>query len=250
MSVAINGNYAIIGATQNDDGGTDSGSAYIFVRSGGTTWTQQQKLVASDGAAGDSFGQSVSIDGDYAIVGATRNDDAGSNSGSAYVFIRSGTTWTEQQKLVASDAAAEDSFGRVSISGDYVAVSARGDNNNTGSVYVFIRSGTMWTEQQKLIASDAATSDDFGNSVSIIGDYIVVGSPLNDDAGSTSGSSYIFRRFGTMWTEIQKLVASDAAISDHFGESVSISAGNVIVGANQQSVGNGSAYIFCNINIP
>ena len=124
--VSISGDTAVVGAYLNDDAGTDSGSAYVFVRNG-TSWTQQAKLTASDAAAGDQFGFAVSISGDTAVVGAFGNDDAGSNSGSAYVFVRSGTSWTQQAKLTASDAAAGDGFGvPVSISGDTAVVGAAG----------------------------------------------------------------------------------------------------------------------------
>ena len=145
----------------------------------GTTWTQQQKLTASDGASEDRFGYSVSLSGDYALIGASFVDDNGSESGSAYVFVRSGTTWTQQQKLTASDGAANDHFGySVSLSGDCALIGAWGDDDSgseSGSAYVFVRSGTTWTEQQKLTASDGASTDLFGYSVSISGDTAIVG---------------------------------------------------------------------------
>ena len=249
-SVSISGDYAIVGAPFDDDDGSLSGSAYIFVRSG-TTWTQQQKLVASDAAASDFFGTAVSISNDYAIVSAYGNDDAGNSSGSAYIFVRSGTTWTQQQKLVASDAAIGDFFSwSLSISGDYAIVGAYSDDdsyNDSGSAYIFVRSGTTWTQQQKLVASDAAAADYFGNSVSISGDYAIVGMRNDDDDGYGSGSSYIFVRSGTTWTQQGKVVASDAASEDYFGNSVSISGDYAIVGAHKNDdAGNssGSAYIF------
>ncbi len=147
MSISADGAYAVIGAFADDVGGNnDQGSAYIFVRSG-TSWTQQAKLVASDGAAGDCFGLSVSISGDgaYAVIGACY-DDVGANSdqGSAYIFVRSGASWTQQAKLVASDGAADDYFGRsVSISADgaYAVIGAYADdvgaNTDQGSAYIF-----------------------------------------------------------------------------------------------------------------
>ena len=121
------------------------------------------------------------------------DDDNGSASGSAYVFVRSGTTWTEQQKLTASDGAASDWFGfSVSISGDIAIVGAYKDDSGQGSTYVFVRSGTTWTEQQKLTASDGAASDSFGRSVSISGDTAIIGAFGDDDDGSNSGSAYVF----------------------------------------------------------
>jgi len=249
-SVSISGDTAIVGAYGNDDKGSYSGSAYVFVRSG-TTWTEQQKLTASDGAAYDIFGESVSISGDTAIVGARHDDDKGSSSGSAYVFVRSGTTWTEQQKLTASDGASSDWFGwSVSISGDTAIVGAYLDDDKgsaSGSAYVFVRSGTTWTEQQKLTASDGASSDYFGRSVSISGDTAIVGAYQDDDKGSASGSAYVFLRSGTTWTEQQKLTASDGGSVDHFGYSVSISGDTAIVGAyrdDDKGSYSGSAYVF------
>jgi hypothetical protein len=112
------------------------------------------------------------------------------------VFTRSGTTWTEQQELTASDAAEHDHFGSsVSVDGDTIVVGADGNDDGgiySGSAYVFIRSGTTWTEQQKLTASDATAGDHFGRSVSVDGDTIVVGAYLDDDGGSRSGSAYVF----------------------------------------------------------
>ncbi|MFD1016028.1 T9SS type A sorting domain-containing protein [Winogradskyella rapida] len=250
FSVAIDGDYAIVGARFNDDAGPASGSAYIFTRSG-NSWTEQTKLTASDGAALDFFGWSVAIAGDYAIVGAYQNDDAGSSSGSAYIFTRSGNSWTEQVKLTASDAAAEDLFGQsVAIAGDYAIVGAYENDDaggESGSAYIFIRSGNSWIEQTKLTASDGATYDEFGYSVAIAGDYAIVGARGNDDAGSSSGSAYIFMRSGNSWAEQSKLTASDGAALDFFGWSVAIAGDYAIVGAYRDTdiyYYSGSAYIF------
>ena len=194
-SISISGDYAIVGADRDDDGGTSSGSAYVFVRSD-TTWSQQAKLNASDAETGDIFGESVSISGNYAIVGASGDDDGGSESGSAYVFMRSDTIWSQQAKLNASDATVWDRFGNsVSISGSYVIVGAVDDDHHgisSGSAYVFMRTDTTWSQQSKLNASDAAAEDLFGESVSISGDHAIVGASGDDDGGSASGSVYIF----------------------------------------------------------
>jgi len=256
-SVSISGDTAIVGARFDDDACLptinqfcNSGSAYVFTRSG-TTWTQQAKLTASDAATGDQFGFSVSISGETAIVGADLDDDAGFDSGSAYVFTRSGTTWTEQAKFTASDAATGDQFGiSVSISGDTAIVGAVFNDDagsRSGSAYVFTRSGTTWTQQDKLTALDAAADDFFGISVSISGDTAIVGAVFNDDAGSASGSAYVFTRSGTTWTQQAKLTASDAAADDFFGDSVSISGDTTIVGArfnDDVATNSGSAYVF------
>ena len=184
----------------------------------GTSWSEQQKLVANDGAEEDDFGFSMVLSGDTLVVGASYDsNDNGSNSGSAYVFVPSGTTWTQQQKLVASDGAANDDFGiSVALSGDTLVVGAALDDDNgstSGSVYVFVRSGTTWTQQQKLVASDGVAYDEFGGSVTLDGDTLVVGAALDDDNGSASGSVYVFVRSGTSWSLQQKLVASDGAVT-------------------------------------
>ena len=209
------------------------------------------KILPIDGAPGDEFGQSVSISGDYAIVGARWDDDNGMMSGSAYIFQRDGSNWIEEQKLLATDGAEGDWFGHsVSISGDCVIVGAVGDDDYglvSGAAYIFRREGTSWIEDQKLTSSDGAQGDNFGMSVSISGDYAILGAPFDDDNGMMSGSAYIFRRDSTIWLEEEKLTASDGAAEDLFGFSVSISGDYAIVGAFQDDDSgdlSGSAYIF------
>jgi len=250
-SVSISGDYVIVSAFNNDDDGSNSGSAYIFYRVG-STWTEQAKLVASDPAAYDNFGNSVSIFGDYAIVGSKGDDDGGSSSGSAYIFYRTGSTWNEQAKLVASDPAAYDNFGTsVSIFGDYAIIGANGDDGYIGAAYIFYRTGSTWNEQAKLVASDPVSGDQVGYSVSISGNYAIVGAYGNDDGGSNAGAAYIFVRSGSSWSEQAKLVASDAAASDFFGWSVSIDGDSAFIGAygnDDDGSNSGSAYIFVRNN--
>ena len=250
VSITISGDTAVVGAYQDDDKGTDSGSAYVFVRSG-TTWSQQAKLTASDGAAGDRFGVSIAISGDTAVVGAYQDDDKGTDSGSAYVFVRSGSTWPQQAKLTAIDGAAVDEFGGyVTISGDTAVVGAREDDDAgqaSGSVYVFVRSGTTWSQQAKLMAGDGAAGDEFGVSVDISGETLVVGSWGDDDKGTSSGSAYVFVRSGSTWTQQAKLTASDGAAIDLFGRSLAFSGDTAVVGAYQgddKGTDSGSAYVF------
>ncbi len=245
ISVAISGDTIVVGAVFGDDacpGNPDcnSGAVYVFVRDGGA-WTQQQKLTASDANADDRFGNVVAISGDTIVVGARFDDDAGSNSGSAYVFTRQGNLWTQRQKLTAADAAAGDEFGNsIAISGDRIVIGAsRNDdacpstiNCDSGSAYVFVRQGGVWTQQQKLTAADAAVSDLFGASVAISGDTIVVGASGDDDAGNQSGSAYVFVRDGGAWTEQQKLVAVDGKAGDLFGEPIAISGDTIVGGAS------------------
>jgi len=250
ISVSISGDYIVVGAFADADNGTDAGSAYIFKRDS-TSWTQQAKLLSSDGALSDFFGNTVSISGDYAVIGALLDDDNGNRSGSAYVFKRDSTTWTQQDKLLASDGVAEDNFGSsVSISGDYIVVSSRLDDDNgtnAGSAYVFKRDTTSWSQQAKLLASDGAAGDEFGISVSISGDYAIVGAYFDDDKGTNTGSAYVFKRNNTSWTQQSKLLPSEADSLDFIGSSVSISGDNVILSArfdDERGIDAGSAYVF------
>ena len=186
---------------------------------------QLAKLTASDAAAQDRFGRSVSLSGDVAIVGAPQQF-----SGAAYVYRFDGTTWSEEQKLTASDGAAGDAFGTtVSVSGPVAVVGAPlhdDAGNYSGAAYVYRFNGTTWTEEQKLIASDAAAEDFFGGSVAVDGNVVVVGAHGDDDAGSRSGAVYVYRFGGMNWIEEQKLTASDGVANDAFGVSVS-TAGDV-----------------------
>ena len=255
-SVSISGETVVVGSFNADTpGAVDSGAAYVFTRSVGV-WTLQQKLIASDADFRDNFGFSVAMGGDTVVVGAYQDDlVAGVDSGSAYVFTRTGSQWAQQQKLTASDAAEGDFFGvSAAISGNTVVIGAffddtvRGDS--AGSAYVFIRTGTVWSQQQHLFASDGAAIDDFGYSVAISGNAIVVGAVAGDtSAGTNSGSAYLFTRTGTVWTEQQELAASNGGSpEDYFGTSVAVSGNTIIVGAffDDLPVGEnaGSAYIF------
>ena len=249
-AVAISGDYSIVGAYLKDDAGSNSGSAYIFQRNG-ENWQQTAKLTAADAAEYDYFGSSVSISGDYSIVGAYGNDDAGSQSGSAYIFQRNGENWQQTDKLTAADAASDDRFGySVSISGDYCLVGAYNNDDagsNSGSAYIFKRNVENWQQTAKLTAADAASGDWFGCSVSISGDYCLVGAYFNDDAGSESGSAYIFKRNGEDWQQTAKLTAADAASGDWFGCSVSISGDYCLVGAYGEDTpgsDSGAAYLY------
>jgi hypothetical protein len=248
--VALDGDTALIGSWYDDDGGEHSGSAYVFVGSG-TSWSQQAKLTASDGASFDELGSSVSISGDTALVGAHYDGTAGYNAGSAYVFVRSGTSWSQQAELIASDTTTEHEFGwSVSACGDTALVGAYRDDEHgiqAGAAYVFVRSGTVWSEQAKLTAADAATADNFGYAVALSGDTALVGARYDDDAGNISGSAYVFVRSGTSWAQQAKLVASDADAGDEFGFSVALCADTALIGAiadDHEEANEGSAYVF------
>ncbi len=259
-SVALSGDTAVIGARFDDDdvNGVESGSAYVFARSG-TTWSQQAKLTAADGAARDWFGVRVAISGDTVVVTADADDDDvnGVDSGSAYVFTRSGTTWSLQAKLTAADGAAVDLFGySVALSGDTAVFGARFDDDDvngvdSGSAYVFTRSGTTWSLQAKLTAADGAAGDQFGYSVAIAGDTVVITANADDDDvnGVDSGSAYVFTRSGTTWSQQAKLTGADGAAGDLFGVRVAISGDTALIGArfdddDINGVDSGSAYVF------
>ncbi len=200
FSIALCGDTAVIGAFRDSDDvkGVDSGSAYVFTRSG-TNWSQQAKLTAADGAGNDTFGGSVALSDDTAVIGALRGDDDvnGVDSGSAYVFTRSGTTWSQQTKFTAADGAAGDEFGySVALSGDTVVIGAARDDdkgNDSGSAYVFTRSGASWSQQAKLTVADGAADDVFGWGVALSGDTVVIGAPTSIFVlpGGT-GSAYVF----------------------------------------------------------
>jgi hypothetical protein len=254
VSASMSGGYAIIGANFEDAKGVEnSGSAYILKRDG-TSWIEQNKLMASDGEIGDEFGYAVSISGDYAIVGAYRDNDNGTDSGSAYIFKRDGETWVEQEKLRASDGVAYDRCGFcVSISGGYAIVGAYKDDDDgesSGSAYIFKRDGINWIQQTKLTASDASAGDRFGYSVSISEDCAAVGAYADDNNGNDSGSAYIFRRDGTSWIEQNRLFASEGNNGDYFGVSISISRDHTVVGAQEDDSSTGSGYVFENICEP
>ena len=279
--VAISGDYVIVGATQESHDATggnylsQAGSAYIFKNNAGT-WSEVQKIVASNRGIGDSFGLSVAISGDYVIVGAGNDLDAtGGNylqdAGSAYIFKNNAGTWSEVQNIVASDRGILDFFGySVAISGDYAIVGAyyeahdaTGGNylNKAGSAYIFKNNAGTWSEVQKIVASDRGQLDNFGNSVAISGDYAIVGAhweahnATGGEIRNKAGSAYIFKNTAGTWSQEQKIVASDRRVGDEFGNSVAISGDYVIVGAHWDDHdapgGNvlydaGSAYIFKN----
>ena len=225
---------------------------YIFTRSG-TTWSQQQKIQPSDHSTNKGpWGMyETDLDGETCVIGykgGTETSLSNNNTGTAYVFTRSGTTWSQQQKLFHPNGRQYDYFGEnMQLDGDNLIVSAHnephnsgGSYDNAGAVYIWTRSGTTWTQQQRLEASDKAASDIFGSSVAIDGDTCVIGAQQEDAGGSNAGAAYVFTRSGTTWSQQQKLVASDAAASDNFGTSVGISGDTLVVG----TFNAGAAYVF------
>lgn len=239
ISVAIHGTTAIVGAARDDDAGSTSGSAYLFDT---TTGQQLFKLTASDAAADDFFGWSVAIFDNTAVVGAFGNDDAGNSSGSVYVFDT--TNGQELFKLTASDAAALDQFGfSVAISGNTAIIGAPGDGGFAGAAYLF--DTTTGQQLFKLQASDDAPDSSFGDAVAMFANKAIVGAPQSDDAGTNSGSAYLFDT--TTGQQLFKLSPPDAEFNDNFGNAVSISGTTAMVGSvgdDDAGNGSGSAYLF------
>ena len=250
-SVSLDGDTLIVGNPEDNDVGEDLGSVHVFTRSGGA-WAEQQKLVASGPSSDDlNFGRAISLQDDTVVIGAYREDGSGFDQGAAYVFTRSGGTWSEQQKLTASDAINDQNFGEaLALDGDTLAIGSPRDDDSgarSGSVYIFSRSGGTWTEMQKLVADDGAAEDLFGGAVSVEADTLIVGSTGDDDNGSWSGSAYIFARQGGTWDQHDKLSAADAAPGAILGAAVAVSGSDLLIGASGDSEygdNAGAAYMF------
>ena len=252
-AIAISKNTVVVGARYDDDQGINSGSVYIYKRDGwnGQSWMEQTKLVASDGAAGDRFGDFVALDHDTALIGSPGDPYKLNSAGAAYVFHYANGRWSEQAKLVASDGELGDEFGQVAIDGNTAVISALSDDDNgfdSGSVYVFKRSRGTWSEQAKLLASDGAQGDQFGR-VAIDNKTIVVGATNvdTDKIGVDTGSAYIFTLQDGTWTEQAKLTASNAAAGDNFGWTVAIDGDTAVIGAigaDENGSNSGAAYVF------
>lgn len=291
FSIAMSGDTLVVGALHEDSNASgvngnqannsavESGAAYVFIRNGAGTWSQQAYLKASNTEAWDNFGYSVAISGDTLVVGATgeasnatgvngsQADNSAPNAGAVYVFTRSGTTWSQQAYLKASNTGTGDWFGySVATTGDTVIVGANGESSNatgvngsqssnsaasSGAVYVFNRSGApaVWSQQAYLKASNTGTNDNFGNSVALSGDTLVVGAVYessnatgingnqSDNSASQSGAVYVFNRSGTpaVWSQQAYLKASNTEAFDSFGISVAISGNTLVAGATHES---------------
>lgn len=283
-SMAVSGNTLVVGAPREDsnalgvdgdqanDLAVDAGAVYVFIRTG-MTWTQQAYLKASNTTNSDHgrFGTAVSISGDTILVGAAgdssnatgangdQNNLGAPGSGAAYVFTRTGSVWTQQAYLKASNPGPADAFGTsVSIDGDTAVIGApnedsdlsgvnQGPNNNlsdnTGAAYVFERSGSTWTQEAYLKASNPSVRDSFGYSVSASGDTVAVGAWLEDSASpgvngnqnngnaQGSGAAYVFVRSGSTWSQEAYVKASNPGAGDNFGYSLSLDGETLAVGA-------------------
>ena len=246
VSVALSsdGSTALVGANL---AGSSAGTAYVYARSG-STWNLQQQLAPTTASvAGDQFGESVSLSGDgsTALVGAPGTFPF-TVPGTAYAFTRTGTTWTQHQKLGETSPANGDSFGysvSVSRDGSTAIVGADGVSTGAGAAYVYT-TGLTWTQQAKLAPADPASGDQFGEAVTVAGDgnTAVVGAPQKS---TFTGAAYVFGRSGSTWTQAQKLTASDANVDRMFGRSVSASMdGSTLLIGNDSKATAGAAYVF------
>jgi hypothetical protein len=255
-SVSRSGDLAIVGAERDDENGALAGSAYIFRLDSETgTWTEEAKLLASDGEADDRFGTSVSISGEIAIVGAFGDSDGGTWAGAAYVYrydSESGT-WIEQPKLLASDGAADDRFGSsVAVSGEVAVVGAprhaeNGQASGAAYMYRFDSGAGAWIQEGKLLATGGGELDTFGSAVGISGDVVVVGAPVM--LGETRpGSAYVFRyESGSATWPVEDELAPTTQAYDGFGGAVAVDGNKIIVGASAESGWgpySGAAYVY------
>jgi hypothetical protein len=229
----------------------DAGAQYPVVVD---PWTQQAELTPSDGEPYDSFGKSVAVSGSTIIVGALEHPAFGDGQGAAYVFVKSGTTWSQQAELTAPNGGKGDAFGwSVAVSGSTAVVGAYchpvASACGAGAAYVFVESGGKWKEQAELTASDGAAGDYFGSSVAVSGSTVVVGAPKHSvGSNSQQGAAYVFVQSGTSWRQQAELTASGGTVDAHFGGFVAAGDGSVVVGAPGQTVGlkssQGAAYVF------
>ncbi|MRG91502.1 hypothetical protein [Polyangium spumosum] len=251
-SVALSGTTLVVGSPFDDNtvGGVnavDTGSAYVYLKGASTFVLQGSKLTAGAAAAAqDEFGTAVAISGDTIVVGAYGDDDNGSVSGSAFVFFRTGTTWSQQAKLAPPDGKANDWFGyAVAVSGDTALIAAPLALASQGKVYAYTRNAGVWAQQAQFVAMDGDGGDQFGHSVSLVVDTAVIGARY--DEPSSAGSAYVFLRNAGVWAQEKKITGADLAIGDQFGHSVGVSGSWVIVGAeaHDSAASNaGAAYLF------
>ena len=251
--LAISGGTVAAGALFDDEAGvSNTGSVYIFRETVSGVWNQQARLLASDRQNGDLFGAAVDIFGDSLVVGApARNAPGAVDAGGAYVFRRDGLgVWSEVATLVPVDVSAGDQFGgSVGIHGTVVAVGASLDDDlgaNSGSAYVFVEdSVTGWGQEAKLVASDGASGDAFGQAVAIYAGRAVIGAPGDDDKGSGSGAAFVFEKSSGVWVEAEKLVPDDGAAGDGFGSYVEVYEDTLAIGSpsdDSPGLNSGSAY--------
>ena len=256
-------NFAIVGAPRHLHGGDQAlagkggyGAAYIF-RRGGVKWKQQIKLVAPDPTLDDRFGEAVGIYRHTAVVGASKDDDNGKNSGSVFVYAFDEESWKPQAKIVPDDLVGSDAFGEaVSLEENTLAVGAPGHTHSgvrfAGAVYIYVREGDKWEQQAKLTPDDPGKSAQFGSCISLSFNTVVVGAPLHDtERGKDAGAAYIFVRNGGRWKQRARLTSGDAKAGDRFGTGVATTGRSAIIGAPfrpEGAPGSGAAYSFISVD--
>jgi len=252
--VDIYGNYAIVSALGNNTNGNLAGAAHFYKKEG-SQWSDMQTVAPTDISENDRFGRSVAIWGDYAIVGSPFDDINGPFSGSVYIYHRIGQSWIQEKKISPEDGLASDRFGwAVDIWEDYIIVGSLNDytanQTLTGSAYVYKRDGAEWNLVSKLYPEDGGNFDEYGASLSIKDNLVLVGAHHHDGNGENSGAAYLYSNQDTAWVFQEKLTASDASPIAEFGRSVSVSAGLATIGAFQDVVNNndttGAVYVYRN----
>ncbi len=252
VSVSISGDVALIGAPSDDDDGFASGSVYVFRFDPKTSqWIEVQKLTASDAMTSDSFGGSVALAGDLAVIGTPGQDGVAEETGAAYVFRfePDTATWIEQAKVFASDGTVLDRFGwSVAVSPDSIGVALIGAHlDGPGSAYVFRYDpkNSAWFEEQKLTPSGGAP-DDFGRSVAMDGDVALIGSWKADAVGTNSGAAYVFRYDPdtSQWSQDDMLVPDPGPWTAFFGFSVALDGDRAVCGAHGENRQTGAAYMY------
>lgn len=224
-AAAISGDTALIGAYYADQLAFATGAAYVYTRTG-ATWTQQARILEQSSiAAGETFGNAVALSGDTALIGAMGAMVNGKYQGAASVHRRSGTAWPLEARLVADDGVQGNSFGAaVALSGDTAVVGDPRNNGQYGAAYVFVRTGTTWTQQAKLVAPGGSFGDHFGAAVAVSGDTVIVGAP--DETTNDDGAAYVFERTGTTWAQTQKITANN---SSKLGSTIAISGPTALI---------------------
>ena len=244
-SVALQGSTAIIGAVFAT---SHQGAAYVFTRTV-DTWAQTQKLVADDAADDDQLGWSVALDGDTALLGAPGvTIDGGFATGAAYVFTRSGDTFSQTVKLTTDDGVGADDFGfGVAVRGTTAIITAANALGGQGKAYVFSSDGGTWSQGPTLLADDGTGTDTFGYAVAYDGTNAVFGAPFAAAGDNLfQGVAYVFSAADGSWSQVQKIVATEGMAFDTFGISVSMSGPDVVVGAPFYNGGQGEAFLFSN----
>jgi len=253
ISVAMQGNTAVVGALGDDDDGVSSGAAYI-VEDDGSQWSVTAKLTASDADVYTQFGCDVDVWGNYAVGGAWGDDENGSFSGAAYVFYKDGNQWAEQAKLLPSDGEAHDRFGSSVAMYENAVVVGAYTAGTSGAAYVFRRSAGQWVQEAKLVPTDTNYGAEFGVSVAISEDLILVGARYDEDNGLFSGATFVFRYVEGDWVEVAKLLPSMGAPGEEFGKDVALSGDIALAGASGGP--DGEAYVFnldtapCSSDVP